>query len=201
MKLQEKKNFSTKVLRVYLLWFSLKFWGLKKMQKRLHSTMGWFSWLIGGSSGEVIYSNWCPLTSGELLPYMHRQCGRPVKGATFPEWCLQLIEEPESLQGFQRNIAFLEALSGLALLYVVTSGKVLALYRRLSIFALLSCVSFIFHVSFQHECLKKIILFISLILICFKWQFSFQFQAQPYYLLWHSPLKIFTLTDDIFFIH
>jgi len=60
---------------------------------------------------------------------MHRQWGRPVRRATFPERALQLIEELESLQAFQRKIAFLEALSGLALLYIVTARKVLPLYR------------------------------------------------------------------------
>lgn len=113
---------------------------------------------------------------------------------------LQLTEEPESLQAFQRKIAFLEALSGSALLYLGTSRQVLPLYRikTLPLCTPLFCF-LIFHLSFQHNCLK----------ICMSYQSDsnqfqmtifFQFQAQRYYLLWHSPLKIFTLTDDIFFI-
>lgn len=189
---KKKENFPQKFRELFIkLWVPLQFWGLKKMQKGLHITMGWvvffFIWSVfcqvklhGLTCAPWHVENYCPLYAGNGEGQWKELC---FQGEIF-SWS-------NNLNTYKHFRGRLEALSGLAWLCILTS-RILSEWR-LFLFAFLYYVFFIYHLSFQNNFFKTT--------IHFKWQFSFQFQAQHYYLLWHSPLKMFTLTDDIFFIH
>lgn len=109
-----------------------------------------------------------------------------------------MIEEPESLQAFQRKFGFLEVPSGIALLYIATSKSFcFSTELCLPLFALFCCASLIFHLSFQHTCSKKMPY--SPDSNSLQMTIFFPCQAQHYYLWCHSPLKTFTSTGDTFF--